>query len=270
MDMLNKIIKISLFFCFLTTPAWGAGCQSAGVSWWLEATDNPLNLSTLILAVATVALCLITLFNTLKQSKDMKKTIDIAQKSNELNSKIFLSTERPWISVQVLIGGPITYDVNGLNVSLIFRLQNVGRTPAKNVGINFSLIALDKYDNERPNRVQKELCEQAEKIPALLQPVYTLFPGETIDQPMTTNIGMGEVKSLIERDKFISPMILGCVNYEFTFESGCHQTGFRLNINRIKRSQSGIYSICIFSDDGDVPANEIQFNRGFGPGFFAN
>jgi hypothetical protein len=109
----------------------------------------------------------------IRQTKGTKESIAIAQKSAEAAERSLIAANRPWIKVDLRVGGPIHYNANGANFTLIYVLNNIGNSPALNVDvrprvINFMLNA------------RTELLKDIEGWKKLDSPIwrgYTLFPG---------------------------------------------------------------------------------------------
>ena len=241
---------------------------------------------TIILAVSTICLWKSTAglekFAE-QQASDMKESIaaakdavKVASDANHLNRENFLATERPWVTADIGVGGPLYYNINGANITLLFRLKNVGKSPATHVWINLRTLApaigVDApYD---PREAQQKLYEETKARP-LSSFGYTLFPGDVITQAMTVSIGKDELKRITVKADFIHPTIIGTIDYGFTFEAGHHQTGFMVEVRRsdAPRAESTAKNrspSAIFVDEGDIPAEDLRVMRSFLGGEFAD
>jgi hypothetical protein len=61
------------------------------------------------------------------------------QESLDWSRKDFDAEHRPWVSVDPSITGPLIWDDNGLNFSLLFVMKNTGRTPAIDAHVDFKI-----------------------------------------------------------------------------------------------------------------------------------
>jgi hypothetical protein len=98
-------------------------------------TEDPVAFFTLWLTLFTGVLAAFTVWLALstkdlrdfaeEQARDMKESISVArdaslaaQRSTELAEKSLVAANRPWIKVDIAVGGPIFYNVNGANMTL--------------------------------------------------------------------------------------------------------------------------------------------------------
>jgi hypothetical protein len=95
------------------------------------------------------------------QSKDMQGWINATMESVVVAEKTLSVTQRPWIRVDIDIGGPLVYDINGANFTFNFILENIGNSPARDVWPEFKIVLLNSGDIITPfdvREIQTELC----------------------------------------------------------------------------------------------------------------
>jgi len=151
--------------------------------------------------------------------------------------------QRPWISLEMEIGGPLIFLDSGGRMVINVTLKNWGKQPAKHVSIfpRFVLSSVKtplSADNELQN-----LCETG-IWSSLIDYGYFMFPGKTISIPWSIPIGRKEWNDVIRN--FPSPLpqgsinpviinLIGCAQYTFTSDDDIHITpfkaGFTLNIS---------------------------------------
>lgn len=187
-----------------------------------------------------------------------------AEKGNRINQQIYAANQRPWVSFEVTVGGPLRYDVNGMNVTLDFTVRNVGRTPALYVFPAPSL-HLRREGHRDDLAVQQRLCAQERERPVSQREIgVTVFPGQVVTLPhMIISVSKEEViAGTLPRTKWLVPIIVGCINYQSAFEEIRHQTRFIYWLNKRDRSQ-------VIEEDGNIPAdNLILVPRYVGGGAF--
>jgi hypothetical protein len=210
-----------------------------------------LNIITLITAIAGL-FGLYILYGTLELTQIQTGT---AQQELELS-------KRPWVFADIMLAKDLTYNVNGANITLRFVLHNIGNSPAAATWVN--LVAFDMMFEGKSSPIdeQRKLCDPMRTYKPDPHAVgFTIFPGQIIQQDISTSISgkeINEVNAAILRliKKPISnfrsrlyPMIVGCIDYQFEFAPGHHQTPFMYQLVVIKPEQPG----AAFSLDAYTP-----------------
>lgn len=185
---------------------------------------------------------------------------DAAIKGNQLNRQIFESSERPWIKVDMAIGGPLTYDVNGLHCAILFALTNVGKSPATYVQVSPRFTTFTGT-TINPRSEQKRHLAQLKSQPHSGFG-YMIFPGETKRQRYLLSIPKDTIEEAKKELSFATPTIEGFVTYNFVFDQNVHVTSFAASINRkdMPRPPADIEprsTTAIFFDDGDMPIEHL-------------
>ncbi len=259
---------------------------------WDKTTADPIALYTFWLAVFTSVLAIVSgiqiffLINAdktarlsadaAKKSADAAiKSADVAIRSAEISEKSLMAANRPWITVDIAAGGPITYNVNGVNFTILYILKNTGNSPATRVNVDPKVFApavgIDSVLNP-PGELKKLITEtKGSENPF----GYALFPEQTVRQLVTVTIPTDELKRVTQKINFICPMIIGTVSYRSNFDNLVHQTTFMFDVRRSdaprpisiekKRSPSAI-----FIDEGDIPTEEIRLIKSFWEGGYAD
>jgi hypothetical protein len=185
------------------------------------------------------------------ERKDTKITVFtaalvyVAYQQTKILSATNEMSQRPWIS---LVGLPVITssldvspmprfprvpDSDGISVGLNLEVTNSGHSPARRVGVAASL-----FDISQTNllREQETLCAEFTKPNPSRGQIFetTLFPGDkhTFQRVATFR----SVSKLRERDKdkkaIFYAALVGCIDYQFMFEDGHHQTGFIFDLGR--------------------------------------
>lgn len=203
-----------------------------------------------------------TLAEMKQQTTTMQASAKAAADANRLSRDSFLATQRPWINADIAVGGPLEYDSGGgMHIKLRFQLKNIGNSPATYVHIYaraYELFSSDPAENHR------RLTEKP-KVPPLTRSGFTLFPGNTAVQDLTTTIGQDVINKRF-KDYGVWPIVVGTINYGSVFDNTHHyQTGFAVELHRSTRldptgSRMGL-PWAIYPEDGNLPASELQVIR---------
>jgi hypothetical protein len=171
-----------------------------------------LNMITLLAAVAGLV-GLYMLYGTLEATRTQA---DTARKEFELS-------ERPWVYIKTLTptGDGLTYDQRGARFSFNVVLENIGHSPAARTWIYlepYKFVVGKKIDFIA---AQNQVCEPVKKKLSSANGLgYTLFPGQ--EKPLDWDVFV-PLKDITANMIAPQPMV-GCVDYEFEFKSGHHQT----------------------------------------------
>jgi hypothetical protein len=208
-----------------------------------------------ITALATIAIAWFTL--SLKQATD--RLWDAGERQLKLAREALVADQRAWLivtgfEIESVKIGKIVDGAAGATVEGILKISNVGRTPAVksdvevaligNYGTDFAAVQDFALKNERNSLIGGRLISAGEAIEL---EVWAYAPGEELYQ-----YGM--------KGK-ISPLIVGCINYQILQDSQVRQTAF---VYRPVRADNGM----IFIQDGDLTVNDVTAVTGSGG--FAN
>jgi hypothetical protein len=190
--------------------------------------------------------------------------------TTELTHLNIVQTNRPWIGVDITLAGPLNYDADGnARVHLRFNLKNFGHSPAANVWLQAKTCLTGESD---PTAEQRILCEalRGHRGRGAHALGFVVFPGENLLYDFDLAITREQIKNTLSKfgnqaaagREFFVPNIVGCVDYQFAFEEGHHQTGFFGVIHRIEPDHPDS-SLIFFVDQGDVPIEQLRFERMF-------
>ena len=195
-----------------------------------------------------------------------------ANKQIALSRDDFSATHRPWVSVSVAIGPRgLYFDVNGANLHLLFVCKNTGATPAVGVWVEVQPFL------QRQGRValeeQRRACDGLRARPYHPRaPETTIFPGDLARFDFVYSFKGREdlEREAAERHGFVSPVVVGCVDYMFPFgERAHHQTRFIYDLHKIN---VGGARLAIRLDEGNVAPENLRLENIFSQGsaFFAD
>lgn len=106
-----------------------------------------------VTAVATVILAIATVVAVVIYGRQLAANInaaDAAKSAANTAAAQLEMTDRPWVTIDIVITGPLTYsDKGGVFMSFLFIPENIGRSPAQNVLISPKLIPAFPFDDIR-------------------------------------------------------------------------------------------------------------------------
>ncbi|MDP1748269.1 MAG: hypothetical protein Q8L22_02335 [Reyranella sp.] len=231
-------------------------------------TADPVAFATFALVTVTLGLAIVTgglYFATARLARDAKeagdKAITASAEAVNIARQDLISTHRPWISIEITIGPRgLYFDVNGANLELIFFLKNVGSTPAVAAKIEGS----PRIDIKMKDQLVEldRICAEAKAKP--LHPDMwgrTIFPNDTLTYPVIYSFASREDVDRIaaENHGFIDPVVIGCVDYVFTFgEPTHHQSRFLYELGW--RTPDGIPRSILIAD-GNKAGSTLFLDR---------
>lgn len=188
-----------------------------------------------------------------------KRAADAASEANKLSRDIFLASERPWVKANIRLAGDLLFDKSGdVAIPLTFELENVGKSPAKSVWIELEAFILGIDENRPQERLINFAAVARNKKQGHIG--HTLFPHDPIPQGIVTSIPKASVDKARAQGGWMSPMIIGCVNYQFVFEGGVHQTGFILDVTWVRPEHPGqVFAIPLAAE---IPTGQARLFHG--------
>jgi hypothetical protein len=154
-----------------------------------------------------------------------KKAADAAKSAAETAASQLELSERPWVDAQILLNGPLTFNINGASIPLKLSLRNTGHSPAMFVAISTLPSVASKTDNAVPYREQA--CKDATRVSATMPDFgITLFPNVTFEQRYEVGlpkeeIEKGKASKVFPGSRFgdviLSPAVSICMAYRPTF-----------------------------------------------------
>jgi hypothetical protein len=212
-----------------------------------------------IMAVGTLGLFVVTYIAAVAA----KRSADVARDT-------LIAAQRPWVSVQgIEIRGPLTFEDGEARIDLRFNLKNVGNSPARRVSINAKLII---SNNVSVLAEQRRFADHFRRNPAHneIRPEVTLWPGETLDFPRLVFMqgdDMPRIKEWADRASphpIALPLLIGCVDYEFTFAEGHHQTALIYDLHRVDQfAAEGQTVLGAIPLEGTIPEHDLNIRLNF-------
>jgi hypothetical protein len=218
------------------------------------------------LTVALVLATILQFFALLFQWRQLKRTVSATNALVDATKTEFVANQRPWVSIHYKPISDVTYDRNGtFKIEIAFTMKNHGKTPALNV-----ILAANVFSISGDARIkQKELCSRAKERQSTQGGLgIALFPDEVsavhretyyISKTAITNFTReitGKSESPPEGE-WVSPWLVGCVDYCFAFEEGHHQTGFIARLGHRTTPAQKWGDNKFFVKDGSVPAAKV-------------
>lgn len=164
----------------------------------------------------------------------------------ELTQAALIGDQRAWIMVSLNIEsfrfGPIVDGAADAEAELIFRIQNVGRTPAINATFNFELIG-NFSTPATPIREFAETHNTCDEFDGRL-----ISPGEDYTVERTAGAPGSELYQYGRRG-LVAPLIVGCVTYQILQDGRIHQTAFAYGVERWDEDSR------VFVHEGDLDVN---------------
>jgi hypothetical protein len=188
----------------------------------------------------------------------------ILRTANQIN----IANLRPWIPPSVRISGPLHHEPDGgLNITLQFALVNTGHSPASYV-FPSSHFYLRRKDHRDDLSEQQNWCRKERQRPVSPRDIgVTVFPNETAPIPqIVVSVSKNDlVEGTEPHTKWLFPVIVGCINYQFDFAGGWHQSRYIYWVSKIDRAPISV-------EEGDIPAEKLFLEPQFtdGGGFYAD
>ncbi len=165
-----------------------------------------------------------------KQSADAAKSAaDAAKEAADTSRSQLELSERPWVSADAQIAGPLVFDKQGVHTTLQFILKNTGHSPAVGMLLDSELY-IQNPTKVYPTVERKRLCDELIKRgPDLGE---TLFPGNVRRENWTVNAGQEDVLKSMKLVHGIVPAVVACIAYRPSFNSQSHySTGIIVNLS---------------------------------------
>jgi|SRR5579871_954729 len=149
-------------------------------------------------------------------------------------------SERPWIAADIAVYAPLTFRPGGGSIGIVFQTKNVGHSPAMRVQARGKIVLLPNktwmaVELQNAGRDEcAELLRQAE-FPGTTDFFPAIFPQST-PTPIQweATISANDIQSGLKAREtgprahkgYISPVLVTCIDYQFSFDSTHHQTGY--------------------------------------------
>lgn len=197
-----------------------------------------------------------------------KISSNLAREALDHSREVFQATERPWISVKGK-GGGLAFKDEGFDITVNFRLKNIGKAPATKVFLDPQVHIVEKGNMEAQDvrETQKTLIDEAKK--RVMNVGYSVFPSVTMRVDHTVAVSKAELPPGFDVSKPLLLVFFGCVIYRPVGDSRVHHTGFMFGVGRDRRTLTADYAIkgrtpgVIYPDEGDVSPGNLTLNELF-------
>jgi hypothetical protein len=189
------------------------------------------------------------------QLREMQIGSKISEDALKISRETFIAAQRPWVSIEMNLLGPLNFNDNGAEIEIGVKLKNHGHSPAMNAR-NFVI-----FDPNATGRKGSDFCLD-QRGRNLSDSARVIFPDDVIFDSHLARADNNEVKSATRRNGTISPFLTACVDYISDLDNSRHQTEVTANLLRTPKSPSD--SFAITPSDGIVPQNLLHLEIIFG------
>lgn len=214
----------------------------------------------------------ITLLGVIYVKRTLDATVGMleqAQETTRISQKQLMASQRPWLRVEIDIGGPLSNTENQTTVTVNIIVTNIGNSPAKEVSPNVGI-----YIAALPQRIgyghppavdlsDERVCRQLFP-PKPGRDHAILFPNDKIG--FTHTFFNSRLVVDVPKESRLHMFAYGSAAYKFDTSGGIHRTAV---IREIQRKVLTLTRQNIF-DDGEISAVEMEMDRNFYCDDFAN
>lgn len=167
-----------------------------------------------------------------------KKAAEAAQSAAKIAAQQLELTERPWVRIDLKIGGPLVIDRNGVNFVLQAVTKTTGNSPAS-VIMESKMYVNYAWPATLMNEKRDGFCEDLKKR-ALINQKYlkTVFPGtEELAVYQHLSVSDSELKRALQDNTTgrIMPLIVTCAIYQSTFNDKLYETAYSSMVMSIEQ-----------------------------------
>ena len=184
-----------------------------------------------------------------------------AIEANAVNRQAYISDQRPWIRLEVEIGGPLTYELDEVFLGISCRMQNLGRSPAIQASPHIELISLEPA-RFPPHSLLQGAIDRAERSAFGV----TIFPNDTKTMRIGARLNRKSFNRAKERGH-LALVVSAVVVYGSSLDKSVHRTAIQAHVRREKQiiSQSGSVTTKTYSEipisDGNIPEHELRISE---------
>jgi hypothetical protein len=170
-----------------------------------------------------------------------KESADAAKIAANIAAAQLELAERPWVDASIVIDGPLTFTVNGLNIPLKLTLRNTGHSPAQSVNISYLPLVGHKSINATNYRGQ--VCESATKMSVNMGFGVSLFPDVLFEEHEGIGVGKEDIAAASLSKEFpdskfpaviMTPTMIVCIAYRPTFDqSRVYHTAYIFDLYKL-------------------------------------
>jgi hypothetical protein len=176
-----------------------------------------------------------------------------------------LPSDRPWLSVEVMPDGPITFQ-NGTQatIPIKYRLTNMGRAPANDVRMKSDIVF--PVFGSLPIARQRQIAQQP-RAASLPFSSGVVFEGAPVEYRMAHIVSVSQMMEFATEEmkrvnpdvEWTRPYIVGCINYTFGQSAFSGETGFIYEIQT--RSVENPKITLMLRINVDVPEERLVFEK---------
>jgi hypothetical protein len=190
------------------------------------------------------------------QWHEMIRAADATKLAADIARDTLIASNRPWMTAEIQITGPLTFGKGQANLPLMYTLKNIGHSPALDVWSDEELyLPINAQRDTETERAR--LCGETEKRSLTMG--QAVFPGADSKGQIVTSVSDIAVQKNIADNKlggFITPAIVVCIAYRSTIEKDTwHHTGIVYDVWRVDEV-GGRYAIMAGTD---IPIKELRF-----------
>jgi hypothetical protein len=163
---------------------------------------------------------------------EVKRQADYAQEQLSSMRNQLEATNRPWIQIMdAIVSEPLKFDNNQARIGVVLAIRNIGHSPAVHIIPQVKLV-MPKLD-QMPGEAIKQQHLTCTPDPVEAMPL-TLFPNQSsadawpfaLQVSFAPDLDGGIFSPPDSKEKFVQPMIVGCIDYRIAGSDNHHQTGF--------------------------------------------
>lgn len=201
---------------------------------------------------------------TYQQTKITAKAADASAKAAQdmvIDSRnSYIIQHRPWVSIELLVDGPVTWRGESVILPFKYILRNHGLTPALRTQV-FILLSSDPLAFFYPE--ENEFLKQNKNLP--FDRGYMIFPNIPVEDMVECQFNQAEIEAHAQTIqpgvRSFNVTIACCVIYQFAFTPGNHQT---VRTYHLYRAISEYPGRAMFRINVGVPANQLILEDAFG------
>jgi len=187
-----------------------------------------------------------------------------AKSAADTAAKQFETGERPWVDTDIAIDGPVTWDVNGMNVTVKINATNSGHSPALSV-FSSALLLIGTKGTINASNYRSQVCGDAGTAASHANVGVALFPGRTIERQYGLSVSnegveQGKAQKEFPGSKFgnviLGPTLVVCTAYRPTFNTtSIYHTAYLMDLFKLD-SKGNI--VAMFTIGEDVAADRLR------------
>jgi hypothetical protein len=207
--------------------------EPAATPWWRGLPEAAC-------LVVAFGLLIVTVWQSRAASHSVQKMVDATQETTEKLARQLELSQRPWVSVNAVIVGPLTFNADGAaEVTLQFAIRNVGNTPAKSLSVEPKMF-IASFGEQDPVMERSRVCEE-NRIRGVGTD-GTLFPTIELTRSVTFHVDAKEIIKESNRTGSFTPALVVCASYRSTFDDRSrYTTGVIYYLRRIDPAHPGVY-----------------------------